>query len=134
MVKLILGFLVWVSLSSIALASETGGYMQGEYIQDPDKFDAMMGNLPDWAPVLISVLLSLMLLFRVLSEILLVLADKIPGDTDKKAAGYLKSISTWLGHLLGQVGVGMPKVMVMEKAAKERAKPAFQENHDKEIL
>ena len=122
--KILAYFLAWVSTATVAIGegAAPGGYMQMEYIQDPNKFYAMMNNLPDWAPVIISALVCLMIAFRAMSEILLLLADKIPGDGDKKAARIMKSISIWIGKLLGQVGVGMPKKMVMEQAEKEIGK------------
>jgi len=122
MKHLILSVFVWLSFAGIALAekaAKVGGYMDGEYIQDPDKFNAIINNLPSWAPVLISILVCVMIVFRAASEVILLMADKIPGDQDKKIARYLKSIATWIGKLLGQIGVGLPKRMVLEKAEKE---------------
>ena len=59
-----------------------------------------------------------MVLCRGISEVLLVLKDKIPGDWDNTAIKWLQKIAEILGKALGYIGVGMPKKMVAESAKK----------------
>lgn len=109
---------------TMAFAAEAG-YMSGVYIDNQSTFGRIAGALPDWGLVLIPVALAIVIGCRALAEILLLLKDVIPGDTEIKAAQTLRRVADIGAKILAYVGVGVPKKIVEEKVA-AKAKEAEQ--------
>lgn len=77
---------------------------------------------PPWLTGAVPLLVAFMVLARGLSEALLFFAAKTKTNADDDLGNILAKIADVLGQVLGHVGVGMPKTMILAKAEKIQAK------------
>lgn len=118
-----------VAVATSAAVAAAPGYMDGTYIADPTMWDKFVQTAPNWLVALVPMLVAAMVVFRALAEGMLAIS-RVLGEKEhlSKAAAIVLQVADALGRILGQVGVGMPKQLVLERAekiaAKEEAKAA----------
>lgn len=105
-------------IASAAHAQEAASYLGQEYISDPTLWSRFISVAPDWLIVGVPFIVAVMVAARGASEALLVIKDKTATNVDNKIYSVINMVSSILGKGLGYIGVGMPKKMIEEKAAK----------------
>lgn len=99
--------------------SVPSGYMaEGVYIADPTLWDKFTKAAPEWLVAVVPMLVALMLICRAVSEALLLFAAKTQSNVDNQLAQILATVAALLGRLLGYIGIGMPRRMIIAKADK----------------
>lgn len=99
--------------TEIALGYLTGN---GSYIADPTLFERFTKAAPDWVIALVPMLIAAMFIFRGLAEVLLWVSKRTASKGDDKAYEILSVASYWMARVLSWVGVGVPKILLVEKA------------------
>jgi hypothetical protein len=99
--------------------SPTGeGYAMGQYIAEPTLWSRFTSEAPSWLISLVPLFILLSLACRAIAEVLFFIKDKTPTDVDNRAYALLLKVLDILANLMGAVGLGMPKPMIVAKADK----------------
>jgi hypothetical protein len=108
-------FLFFVAFcSTIAMAQ----YMDGKYIADSGAWQRFLDYSPSWLIVGIPFALGILIFCRALAEILFLIKDKTENAYDNKIYDILMKFIEILAKVLGTIGIGQPKTMLLEKVEK----------------
>lgn len=119
----LLFILIWSFLNETAICQEAG-YSTSNYISDAGLYQRFVDAAPSWLIVAVPILIGILLLCRALAEILFIFKDATANVWDNKAWSIVTKTADILARVLGQIGVGMPKQMIIEKAEKAAQKKA----------
>lgn len=110
--------LVLCLVAYAAFAQDAVTLVGPEYVLDQGAFDAVAKTLPEFVLKAIPFMLAAMVIFRGLADALLLIANRLNHDGVGKAASLVGRVAEVFGRVLGYVGIGMPRPMLMAKAEK----------------
>jgi len=103
--RLILGILFFLSLTSIALGQES------------EIAKGLLESFPSLGKIMIY-MVALQIMLRGLAEGLTRIAVTTESNTDNKIASWISQASWFLGAMLGKFGYAVPKLVIQKEAEK----------------
>lgn len=114
--------------TSTATAS---GYLDGgAYIADATLYDKFVNAAPDWLVAIVPLMIAAMFVCRGLAEVLLWVSRRTESKSDDRVYELLSQASYTLARVLSWVGVGVPKMLLIDKAERLAATKQETKQHD----